>query len=135
MNKENQQVKKRLYTQLMDVYRHNDIYIPGFNFIARSILKAKAESNFSAIYKKASSKSNVINDWLTSKNLFFGYGIFRSGTTFLADFLNRHATNTFVQHEANVNDYWYYTKAIHSDIEAEKYIKDYNLIGLLFRSI
>lgn len=128
------QVKKKLYTRLMDVYRHNDIYIPGFNFITRSILRSKAESEFSSISKKSEADSQFIADWLASKKLFFGYGIFRSGTTFLADFLNRNAKGAIVQHEANVNDYWYYAKAIHSKYEAEKYVQDYRLAEIYYRT-
>jgi hypothetical protein len=134
MTKEDEQVKKRLYTRLMDVYRHNDIYIPGFNYFTRSILKLKAESHFSSISKQGQLDREVISEWLDSKNLFFGYGVFRSGTTFLADFLNRHAKQAFIQHEANVNDYWYYTKAIHSNAEAEKYIQDYRLSEIYYRT-
>jgi len=134
MTKENLQLKKRFYTRLMDVYRHNDIYIPGFNFLTRSILQAKAESDFASIAKKSNQESEAISKWFESKNFFFGYGVFRSGTTFLADFLNRHAKNTTVQHEANVNDYWYYAKAIHSKIEADKYISDYRLAEIYYRT-
>jgi hypothetical protein len=134
MSNQDPQVKKRLYTRLMDVYRHNDIYIPGFNFLIRSILKAKSESAFSSVSKNAEEDAKQISEWIDSKNLFFGYGIFRSGTTFLADFLNRHAKGSVVQHEANVNDYWFYAKAIHSDVKAQKYIQDYRLAEIYYRT-
>ncbi|MCB0754824.1 MAG: sulfotransferase [Flavobacteriales bacterium] len=130
---ENPQVKKRLYTRLMDLYRHNDIYIPGFNTLTRTILKAKAEGHVKDISVRSRNHQADIADWYTEKRLFFGYGVFRSGTTFLADFLNRHAKNAVVQHEANVNDYWFYAKAIHSDKEALSYISGYRLNEIYFR--
>ncbi len=135
MSKQDPQVKKRLYTQLMDVYRHNDIYIPGFNTLARTMLRLKAESHVDLISKKRVHDLEGFDDWLQSKNLFFGYGLFRSGTTFLANFLNRYAQDAVVQHEANVNDYWFYAKAIHSATNAEKYVKDYRLAEIYFRTI
>lgn len=134
MSDENPQVKKRLYTRLMDIYRHNDIYIPGFNFITRSMLRAKAESHFKSISQRSSSHEAAVDEWIRSKRFFFGYGVFRSGTTFLADFLNRHAKHAVVQHEANVNDYWYYTKAMHSESEAATYATEYRKAEIYFRT-
>ncbi|MCF8276301.1 MAG: sulfotransferase [Flavobacteriales bacterium] len=133
MSDENPQVKKRFYTRLMDVYRHNDIYIPGFNFAARSMLRMKAESHVESTSKQGQLLQNEIDAWLDSKRFFFGYGVFRSGTTFLADFLNRHAQNAIVQHEANVNDYWYYAKAMHSDSAAKEYASEYRKAEIYFR--
>lgn len=133
MSDENPQVKKRLYTRLMDIYRHNDIYLPGFNVVTRSILRFKAESHVRAISKEYQNHRTEIDAWTDSKRFFFGYGVFRSGTTFLADFLNRHAKRAIVQHEANVNDYWYYAKAMHSQLEAEKYTTDYRKAEIYFR--
>lgn len=119
------QVKKRLYTRLMDVYRHNDIYIPGFNFLTRSVLKSKAENHYKSISNQYSSRQDELDNWLNSKRLFFGFGVYRSGTTFLADFLNRHINSAIVQHEANVNDYWFYAAAIHSHSDALLYVSEY----------
>ena len=130
---ENLQVKKRFYTRLMDLYRHNDIYIPGFNTLTRSVLKTKAESHFREISVKAKKREADVSMWYAEKQLFFGFGVFRSGTTFLADFLNRHVKSAVVQHEANVNDYWFYAKAIHSNGEARTYISDYRLNEIFFR--
>lgn len=126
-------LKKRFYTRLMDVYRHNDIYIPGFNVITRSILKTKSETEFQRISKKAMESRLEIESWKNTHRFFFGYGVFRSGTTFLADFLNRNASDTIVQHEPNVNDYWFYAKAIHSKEEALKYTNNYRVAEIYFR--
>lgn len=125
MSEQNPEVKKRLYTRLMDVYRHNDIYIPGFNFLTRSILKTKAENHVKTVSKEYSTRQSELHDWFKSKRLFFGFGVYRSGTTFLADFLNRHVKSAIVQHEANVNDYWFYAKAIHSHSNALQYVSEY----------
>jgi hypothetical protein len=134
MSDENPQVKKRLYTRLMDIYRHNDIYIPGFNFVTRSVLRAKAESHAASISKQGKTNQKEISDWANSTRFFFGYGVFRSGTTFLADFLNRHAKRAVVQHEANVNDYWYFAKAMQSETEATKYATEYRKAEIYFRT-
>lgn len=134
MSDHNPQVKKRLYTRLMDMYRHNDVYIPGFNLLTRTILKTKAESHFAKTSKSALSDAAEIDDWFHTKRLFFGYGVYRSGTTFLADFLNRHVDDAVVQHEANVNDYWFYAKAIHSHSDAVSYISDYRKAEIFYRT-
>lgn len=126
-------LKKRYYTRLMDVYRHNDIYIPGFNSITRTILKTKAETEFDRVSKNAQDKWAEIENWKSRQRFFFGYGVFRSGTTFLADFLNRNSSDAIVQHEANVNDYWFYAKAIHSQEDALKYVTDYRTAEVYFR--
>ncbi|MDP6908657.1 MAG: sulfotransferase, partial [Flavobacteriales bacterium] len=133
MSNRNPQVKKRLYTRLMDVYRHNNIYIPGFNSIVRSMLKAKAEGAFRSVSEQGAKKQPEIRSWFDSHNFFFGYGLFRSGTTFLADLLNRHAEQAIVMHEANVNDYWHYAKAMQSHNDASEYIKHYRLAEIYFR--
>lgn len=126
-------VEKRLYTRLMDIYRHNDMYIPGFNAVTRTMLKTKAESHFNSISKLGELNADTIDSWTASKRFFFGYGVYRSGTTFLADFLNRNISKAIVQHEANVNDYWYYAKAIHSVSEAENYAVRYRKQEIYFR--
>lgn len=126
-------LKKRFYTRLMDVYRHNDIYIPGFNAMARSILRNRAETDFATISEKARVERGQIQTWTEQHRFFFGYGVFRSGTTFLADFLNRNAAQTIVQHEPNVNDYWFYSKAIHSKEDALKYVNDYRSSDIYYR--
>jgi hypothetical protein len=133
MNDRGPHLKKRFYTRLMDIYRHNNIYIPGFNIITRSILRNKAESEFADIAEKALSDRSDIQTWTDQHRFFFGYGVFRSGTTFLADFLNRNAAHTIVQHEPNVNDYWFYAKAIHSKDEAMRYVNDYRLAETYYR--
>ena len=134
MSERDPQVKKRWYTRLMDNYRHNDIYIPGFNFLTRNALRTKAESHFKRISTEGKRSEKEISVWVDSKSFFFGYGVYRSGTTFLADFLNRHVRRTVVQHEANVNDYWFYAKAIHSDQEAELYATEYRKAEVYFRT-
>lgn len=134
MTEDNPQVRKRAYTRLMDLYRHNDVYIPGFNLVTRTVLRFKAETHVASISQRARSEASEIETWAASKRFFFGYGIFRSGTTFLADFLNRHAKNAVVQHEANVNDYWFYAKAMHSDKEALRYAKEYRKAEIYFRT-
>lgn len=133
MSDGNPQVEKRFYTRLMDLYRHNDIYIPGFNFVARTALRTKAESHLAYIAEKAKKDATTIADWYDQHRFFFGFGMFRSGTTFLADFLNRHAKNAIVMHEANVNDYWFYATAMHSQEEALRYVREYRSAEIYYR--
>lgn len=126
-------MRKRLYTRLMDLYRHNDIRIPGFNTLARTMLRTKAEAHVRSVARMAKGREEEIARWAGTKRFFFGYGVFRSGTTFLADLLNRQVKNAIVQHEANVNDYWFYAEAMHSQSEALRYVRDYRMNEVYFR--
>ncbi len=117
----------------MDIYRHNDIYIPGFNSLVRGLLNLKSKNAVATVHSKQNAHFSDIQSWMGSHRFFFGYGVFRSGTTFLANLLNRHARDAIVMHEANVVDYWYYPKAIQSDQSAVDYLKNYRLAEIYLR--
>ena len=127
------QVKKQLYTRLMDIYRHNDIYIPGFNPVVRGLLGFKSKKALAKVHSREKGVRLEIDAWLGRHHFFFGYGVFRSGTTFLANLLNRYAFDAIVMHEANVVDYWYYPKAIQSHQSAVEYLRNYRLAEIYFR--
>ncbi len=133
MSNQPPRVKKHLYTRLMDVYRHNDIYLPGLNPIIRSLLKLKSNSALARVQEREKESHQKVDNWLDSHRFFFGYGVFRSGTTFLANLLNRYANDAIVMHEANVVDYWHYPSAIQSHQAAIDYLKNYRLAEIYFR--
>ena len=49
---------------------------------------------------------------LSLYEFFFGFALYRSGTAFLANLLNNIDHEIIVQHEPNVNDYYYYGREI-----------------------
>lgn len=127
------EVKKRYYTQMMDTYRRYPVYIPGLNPLIRFTFSKKAENDIRKILELYEGKDVEVNDWFKSHQLFFGFAVFRSGTTFLADFLNTNLANSIVQHEANVNDYLYYARALQNENDAYIYIKEYRLKEIYHR--
>src|ERR1035437_7201254 len=127
------EVKKRYYTRLMDIYRRYPVYIPLLNPLIRFTFSTKAATDLHFIKKRYQEKELEILDWYFGHQLFFGFAVFRSGTTFLADFLNQHLPDTIVQHEANVNDYLYYANALQNEAGAYIYIKEYRLKEIYHR--
>lgn len=121
-------VEKQLHTRIMDRYRDAAIYIPGVPSLIRGLLIAKAEWQYRHGHDRTPSAQ--VDAWLTDKRVFFGFGLFRSGTTFLANMLNETVADAVVQHEANVNDYWFYTRALRSPQQAQAYIDSYRLAEL-----
>lgn len=51
----------------------------------------------------------------------------------MADFLNREAESAIILHEANVNDYWFYHKALRSEEEEKKYIGEFRKNEIYYR--
>jgi len=127
-------LQKHLYTRVMDFYRHRDIFIPGFATIARLALKTKAEFAYRRLAASSTPSNEQIARWFEQHRFFFGHGVFRSGTTFLSSLLSRYVPDAMVLHEANVNDYWYYARAIHSKSDALQYLKDYRLRDIYQRA-
>ena len=127
MSESDPQVQKRWYTRIMDRYRYGNIYLPGFNLLTRNILKIRAESSYRRAQRDANQHQEEILDWFNARRIFFGHAVHRSGTSFLSNLLNQGAKQVIVMHEVNINDYWYYAKAIHSHEEALAYIRDYRL--------
>jgi len=128
-----QQVRERWYTRVMNLYRYSNIFLPGFNLLTRNLLKIRAERDYRRVQHSGKQHQQDIQSWLSAQQIFFGHAVPRSGTTFIANLLNCGARQASVMHEANINDYWYYTKAIHSPDEAYAYIKEYRLQEIYFR--
>lgn len=127
------QVKKRYYTRIMDFYRFNPVYVPGFNTAVRALLGRRARGHYREVKGMASGREEEIAAWYGRHRFFFGFGMYRSGTTFLADFLNSQIPSAIVLHEANVNDYWHYARASRRPEEAKSYIEEYRLNEIFFR--
>lgn len=125
---------KQWYTRLMDAYRYGPIRLPLFNLMARRALQLRAEADVRRVRILMSGKEQVANEWFNNRNAFFGFGVFRSGTTFVADLLARCTSNTSIHHEANVNDYWFYAQALRQPESAIEYICRYRLAEAMLRT-
>jgi len=122
------QVRKKYYARMMDTYRESPVHIPYLNALMRYTLTTKARRNIRRIKKEYADSDDIIERWFGQrKTVFFGLGFFRSGTTFLADFLNKSVSDVIVQHEPNLIDYYYYATAIQNPAGTYAYIKDYRL--------
>jgi hypothetical protein len=126
-------VRKRYYTRLMDIYRHKTIYIPFVPALIRTLLAAKARYQVARMNRIRGTLDSDIKQWLSQHRLFFGFALFRSGTTFLANFLNTAAAGAIVQQEADVNDYYYYCSAIQDESGADQYISEYRIAEMYLR--
>ncbi len=120
-------VKKKSYSGIMDAYRQSPIYIPYANSLMRYTLSKKAQCDIQRIKKRYSEKDDIVKRWFNHRKIFFGLGFFRSGTTFLADFLNRNLEEVIVQHEPNLIDYYYFATAIQNPAGTYDYIREYRL--------
>ena len=127
------QIKKGYYYHLLDIYRQSPVHIPLMNVMMRLALTTKSAHSISYIKHNYQNSEKEISDWYNTHTLFFGFAFFRSGTTFLADFLNKNLLDTIVQHEPNVSDYLYYTKALQSEVVTNNYIEDYRLKEIYHR--
>jgi len=93
----------------------------------RLTLVSKSSHSIRIIKNKYENYDSEILNWFDKHTVFFGFGFFRSGTTFLADFLNKNLPDAIVQHEPNLSDYLYYTKTFQNYEETISYIKEYRL--------
>ena len=126
-------VEKKYYTKLMDFYRNYPVYVPFLNSLIRFSLTRKVNKDLAVIQQKVIDNEKEIANWYQKHGFFFGFALYRSGTTFLANLLNSVHPEMIVQHEPNVNDYYFYGRAIRSDLDAMRYIKDYRLNEIYFR--
>jgi len=126
-------VKRRFYSQVMEIYRRSGLYLPFFQTLVRTGLRLKVAKDRVKIDIFSRRRGGEIRDWFEKTRIFFGFAIFRSGTAFLATFLNQIAPDAVIEHEANVDDYWYYFLALRSEAEAEKYIRDFRLAEIYYR--
>ena len=127
------EIKKRYYTRMMDVYRKKRIYIPGLPTLIRTALRLKVAKDRLKMQVLCRASEEEMRKWFEGKRIFFGFGLIRSGTTFLANFLNQTVPDAVIGHEVNVVDYWYYPLALQSGAEAEKYIREYRLPEIFYR--
>jgi hypothetical protein len=126
-------VEKKFYTRMMDSYRRRAIYVPFLNTCIRTTLATKATFDFRKIARLGESDSEAIRKWYDDHRFFFGFAVPRSGTTFLANFLNSVVERDIVQHEPNINDYYYQSKAIQSEAAAADYVEKYRLYEIYYR--
>lgn len=127
-------VKKRFYTRIMDVYREKNIYISFFHTWIRIILKLKIAKDFFLVNYLFIARTEEIVEWFENKRIFFIFVVGRSGTTFLANFLKRVTSDSLIEHEANVEDYGFYTLALKSEKKAERYIRQFRLAEIYYRT-
>lgn len=127
------EVERPFYSQVMKIYRETAIGIPFLPFLIRMGLRSKIALDRLRISLLYRGKEAEIKEWFERTRVFFGFAIFRSGTAFLATFLNQVIRDAVIEHEANVDDYWYYHLALRSEAEAEKYIRDFRLAEIYSR--
>lgn len=123
------QPKKRFYTRLMDRYRGDPFYSPVFNKLIRTGLRLKIAADKVSL-KIAGPNAKQVEDWYENHQVFFGFAMPRSGTFFLANFLNHLLPDAQVEHEANVNDYWFYGSALQNETNALAYISNFKKADL-----
>ncbi len=133
INPENLQVKKRYYTRIMDVYRKQGIYIPCLPTLIRTALRLRIAKDHLKSHTFYRTNEREVREWFETRHIFFGFGVIRSGTAFLANFLNQVVQDAVIEHEAFVGDYWYYHRALQSESEAEKYIGGFRLTEIFSR--
>ncbi len=127
---DNFQPRKRAYTRLMDRYRGDPFYSPVFNRLVRSGLRLKVLGDEFRL-KLVKRSDEEIDQWYSDHNVFFGFALYRSGTFFLSNFLNHILEDAQVEHEANVNDYWYYSRALQSEDAALRYVQEFRKADLV----
>ena len=124
----------RPYTRLMNWYRRNNFFIPGLNTVARLVLQFRfvnEQKQVEQFYKKNKAE---YEQWITNTILFFGFGSFRSGTVFLSNLLRNEIIKSHIEHEANVLDYYNYTKALNDKRDALTYVKQFRLKEIYWRT-
>jgi hypothetical protein len=126
-------VSDPLYTRVMKWYRVQPFRLPLANAGIRTALRARYGFQRLRIGLLTARHSAEIDEWYRSIQLFFGLGIVRSGTTFLANLLNREIANTITLHEAVIDDYWSYRRAFYSEAEALRYIRSFRRNEIFLR--
>lgn len=126
-------VSDPLYTRVMKWYRLQPFRLPLANPGIRTALRARYGLQRLRIGLLTARQSAEIDEWYRSIQLFFGLGIVRSGTTFLANLLNREIPNTITLHEAVIDDYWSYRRAFYSETEALRYVRTFRRNEIFLR--
>ena len=117
-------VTKRRSARVMDVYRFSPVPLPFLKAPLRSFLVARAERSYA---KMADAEVDLaaMDRWYQEHTFFFGFAVFRSGSTFLANLLNETLPSDIVLHEPNLIDYYFYTLALQDGDAARRYIENY----------
>ncbi|MGR9074046.1 MAG: sulfotransferase [Gammaproteobacteria bacterium] len=119
------EVKDWYYTRFMTWYRGTQLSIPFFNALLRLALRLHYSAGRLYVRLKSRGKDEAIDQWYRSTLIFFIFASNRSGTKFLADFLNSALADGIVQHEAKADDYWSHPKARQNEAEADRYIRTF----------
>ena len=127
-------IRTEYYTRIMNAYRYSPLYIPFLNGAIRTVQRGMSAWDKRRVAEFAKDKKQQIDEWYGRHQFFFGFGVGRSGTTFLANFLGSTARNAIVLHEANINDLWDYPTAIHDRDRARHYLETYR-VGEIYRRV
>ena len=125
-------VRKRYYTRLMDLYRYNPVPIGVLNPIIRTAFGSRARRGRAAVAEHPMSRAQV-ERFFEQHPTFFGFAVPRSGSTFLAHFLNQALPDVIVQHEPNVIDYYEYHIAMRDQRAASEYVSEYRTKEIALR--
>jgi len=129
----NAKAASRRSTEFMKWYRKLPFRLPLFNAMVYFILDLHVAWTKHKVKRFAKTRQAEIDDWYKKTNIFFGFAIIRSGTTFLANFLNASAKDSIVMHEAILSDYWAYPKAFDSDEKAYDYLSKFRRDEIYYR--
>jgi hypothetical protein len=117
----------------MKWYRAQPFTVPLASPAIRAALRARYGVQRLRISLLTKAHATDIDEWYRSMQLFFGLGIVRSGTTFLANLLNREIPDAITLHEAVIDDYWSYRQAFYSENAAHRYIREFRRPEIFFR--
>lgn len=120
-------LKPRIYTRAMNQYRRLGWYLPGVPTAIRWTLMLQARRDRARVARESAGQEASIEAWLSQHHLFFGFGLFRSGTTFLSHALDTLAHGAQVRHEPNVCDYISYADVLTNPGAAGNYLRPYRL--------
>lgn len=127
-------VRDRRSTRFMRWYRKLPFGIPGMNLVLRTGLRIHTARARARVRRFVVGRDGEMQQWFEQQQLFFGFGVIRSGTTFLAHFLNQAVPDSVITHEAIPDDYWAYPQALDSDTEAKAYIDSFRKSEIFFRA-
>ncbi|MDP8218131.1 MAG: sulfotransferase [Candidatus Theseobacter exili] len=111
---------ERWTTRFMKNYRKRAIDIPFLDRFIYFCLRVYCFFN-KLITNMIIHDPTYMNKWYENKQVFFIFGVIRSGTAFLAHVLNK-SENALVAHETVIDDYWYQVEAYQSEEKAFKYL-------------
>ena len=127
-------VSDPLYTRVMKWYRVQPFSLPLANAGIRTALCARygvQRLRISLLLHGILRRST--SGKFDRFSCFSGSALVRSGTTFLANLLNREIANTITLHEAVIDDYWSYRRAFYSEAEALRYIRSFRRNEIFLR--